>query len=528
MTQLFRAAAPCAVPGSPAGGTPKPVPQGRTVRPLVRAASLLALAGLAGCADALTAPATTLAGPRTAVSASAFQAQYSIPIPESSLIGTSTVGWTNTGITVPRAGKYRIRVTGVVTATQHPSFPGPCPASVLTQFLGDWGPMGRPALGTHLRVAVYKEAAVDWGFPVDSVDARTIETVQQLDANTPIWVARQGLGAQVVCPTPTSPPIPMFAFSGAQTLTVTEVEAPKLECTGPDGATTIERGKQVRCSITPDKPYKVLSRRSTGDGFTIAERPEVSFGKDVPYVWQGPAVADARVRMVLELTNDDGSKENKTYDASFTVAPRDWPKLQVNAPTVTVGLRNMTAYPPADGKGTLGNALTELDEPRVLAVRMAIPGGGPNTGLAYFVDPFPDLNFSIYLHPALFDDPANPGSPSQQWHADQNGLGSGTCTQAVFPHLVAEVRRHEGATQASNSHWGIAQAFFQNGSVEQELEKIYRRTTEPNVLLQAGVDRLRREMRSTLTPLQQAFDNTDTPALIASLGCTLDHKKNDP
>jgi hypothetical protein len=524
MTQLSRAEGPFASPGGRAAGETRPVPRGRT---LAGATLLLAMAGLAGCADALTDPSAAALAPRMEVSAAAFQQQYSIPVPAHSLIGTSTIGWTNTGITVPRAGKYRIRVRGAITVAQHPEYPGPCPATVLSQFLGDWGPMARPALGTHLRVAVYSQAAVDWGFPVDSIDPTTIETVQELAANTQIWVARQGLGAEVRCSAHPDP-IPMFALSGSQLLTVTEVEAPKLECTGPDGATSIERGKQVRCSITPDKPYKVLSRRSSGDGFTISERPEVSFGKDVPYVWSGPAVADARVRMVLELTNDDGSRENKTYEASFTVAPRDWPKLQVNTPTVTVGLRNMTAYPPADGKGTLGNALTELDQPKVLAVRMAIPGSGPNTGLAYFVDPFPDFNFSIYLHPALFDDPANPGAPAQVWHADQNGLGSGTCTQAVFGPLVTEVRRHEGATQAPNSHWGIAQAFFQGSPVEQEVEKIYRRTTDPNVLLQAGVDRLSREMRNSLQPLQQAFDNTDTPALIAGLGCRLDHNRNDP
>lgn len=529
MTQSIRAAEPLAAPGVSAGRAAQRVPHGRARLPrcFARATSLLALAGLAGCADAVTS-AEPLLAPRMAESGTEFQAEFALPIPTNSLHGTNTLPWTNTGITVPRAGKYRIRVRGFVTASQHPDFPGPCPAVVPAQYAGDWGPMGRPELGgTHLKVGVYKEAAVDFGYPVQVIDAQTIETEQELEANTPIWVGRQGLGLQLMCSAHPSP-IPVFAFSGAQTLTVTEVPAPKLECKGPAGENPIERGKQVRCSITPDKPYKVLSRRATGDGFTNSARPDSSFGPDVPYVWRGPAVADTRVRVELELTNDDGSKERKTYDASFQIQARDWPTLKVNPPSVTTGLRNMTAYPPADGKGTLGNALTELDEPKVLAVGMTIPPGGPNAGLAYFVDPFPDLNFSIYLHPALFDNPAAPASDPQRWHADQNGVGSGTCTQAVFPHLLAEVRRHEGATQAPNSHWGIAQAFFQGSTVEQEIEKIYRRTTDPNALLQAGVDRLSREMRTSLKPLQDAFDATDTPALIAGLGCKLDHRKNDP
>ncbi len=532
MTQLFRAAAPVVVPG--------PLAQGRGTKPrgrarrrpsarLARATAFLAIAGLAACTDSVTSPSAPRPAPRMAESGSGFTGEYLIPIPTNSLIGTSTIPWTNTGITVPRAGKYRIRVQGMVTVSQHPDYPGPCPATVLGQYLGNWGPMGRPALGTSLRVAFFDQAATDWGWAWTAVDSATIETVQRLDANTAVWAARQGLGAEVRCSAHPDP-IPMFAFSGRQVLTVTEVPPPTLECKGANGENPIERAKTVRCSITPDRPYRVLSRRATGKGFTIAETLDSSYAADVPHVWQGGAVADTRVSMVLELTNDDGSTERKTYTADFQVSPRDWPKLQVNAPKVTVGLRaTMQPYPPADGRGELGNAKTEIDSAAIAALRLARQARGPNAGLTYLLDPWPALDFTIFLHPALYDDAAHPTAPWQVWHADQNGVGSGTCTQAVFTTtLEPAVRRHEGATQAPDSHWGIAHDFFQSSNVEQEMETVYRQTTNADEVTQAAFDRLKKEISGKLTPLQEAFDRTDTPVLIASLGCTLDHRRNDP
>ena len=331
MIQLFRAAAPFVVLGTTAGGR-------RTKRHLsrcfARATSILALAGFTGCADTLTDPTQQpFPAPQMAVSGSDVVGEYSIPIPANSLIGTNTVLWHSTGIMVPRAGKYRIRVQGFVVASQHPDYPGPCPAQVPTQYAGEWGPMGRPELGgTHLRVGIYKEAATDWGFPVKMIDNRTIETEQELEANTQIWVGRQGLGMEVRCSAHPSP-IPVFAFSGSQIVTVTEIGEPKLKCKGVSGENPIERVKTVRCAITPDKPYKVLSRRARGEGFTIAETPGTSHPADAQYVWEGPAVADTRVSMVLELTNENGSTEQKTYDATFQVAARDWPKLKLAPPS---------------------------------------------------------------------------------------------------------------------------------------------------------------------------------------------------
>ncbi|HEX6042444.1 hypothetical protein, partial [Longimicrobium sp.] len=479
MTQLFRAAAPPAAPGIPSGGRgSRPVLHGG----LARAAALLALAGLAGCADSLTAPATRpLAEPRMAVSAANVVGRYSLPIAPNSLTGTSTLPWGATGIVVPAAGKYRIRVQGAVTVSQFPTFPGPCPQGVFTDFLGEWGPQGRPALGNYLRVAVFTRQATDWGFPLTEIDATTVETEQQLEANTPIWVARQGLGVEVRCSAHPEP-IPMFAFSSGQVLTVEQITDPILECKGADGASTIERGKTVRCAITPDKAYKVLGRRSTGTGFTIAEAPGTSHGANTEYVWQGSAVAGSRVSVDLELTGDDGAVERKTFTTSFHVSARDWPKLTLNDPSVSIGLREMAPFPNRKN-GVLGNALAQMNFDILDRHPVARPNGGPNGGLMYLAEPWPAVDFSIVLHPGLYGDASAPEA-ARRWHADQNGRGSGTCTQSVFAALEPAVRRHEGVTKAPNSHWGVAQSYFQGSETEQLMEKVYRQTTDAGLVRQ--------------------------------------------
>ncbi|HEX8831344.1 MAG TPA: hypothetical protein VF705_09275 [Longimicrobium sp.] len=522
MTQLFRAAALFVVPGIAGARGANAAPSTRTRS--ARAASLLALAALAGCADAVTDPSGMAPAPRMATSAAEFEAQYSIPVPANTLHG-NTVPWTNTGITVPRAGKYRIRVQGFVTATQHPLFPGPCPAVAPTQFAGNWGPMGRPELGTHLRVAVYKEAAVDWGFPVRVIDAQTVETEQELEANTQIWAARQGLGLELRCSAHPDP-VPVFALTGAQTVTVTEISEPKLECKGPSGENPIQRGRSVRCAITPDKAYKVVSRRATGERFTNAARPDSSHAAETPYVWQGTAVADTRVTMVLELTKDDGSTEQKTYEASFQVQARDWPKLRLNDPSVSIGLRDMAGFPNRMNAG-LGNALTEMNLDILNAHPVARPNGGPNAGLMYLAQPWPAVDFSIVLHPGLYGGPTAPAA-ARRWHEDQNGRGGGTCTQAVFAVLEPAVRRHEGVTKQPNSHWGVANDFFQNSETEQRVEKVYRQTEDAGEVRLAAFNEWRGDVEGPLLARQRAFDAVDTPALFASLGCTVDINRNDP
>lgn len=530
MTQLFRAAAPPQGPGNVAGTHENlSFARGRAPREgtswLARATALAALAGLAACADAPTGASGPMLAPRMAESGSEVVGRWSIPIPANSLHGTSTIGWTNTGITVPRAGKYRIRVQGYVTASQHPDFPGPCPAVAPAQFAGDWGPMGRPELGTHLRVAVYSQAAQDWGFPVRVVDAQTVETEQELAAGTQIWAARQGLGLQLSCSQQGfgAPPIPVFAFSGSQILTVTEVAG--LECKGPDGRTEIERGQTVRCTITPDKPFRVLSRRATGTGFTNAAAPDSSFPANTTYVWEGPAAANTQVQMVIETTEDGGPRQT-THSAAFTVRAREWPKLTLAAPNVQVALRanTMPAYPV---RGVLGVAVPFIPPATLNALPVTRASGGPNQGLSFLTEPLPTVSHNIYLHPGLERRPSTPPTPDQVWRNDQDGQGDGDCTSSVFGLLRREIERHEGVTQAPGSHWGITARFFREQDFEQQLEEQVLFGDEAALRQQVGSAFRRLIGTGPHKQAQETFDREDRARVNERLGCRLDYMQND-
>lgn len=296
----------------------------------------------------------------------------------------------------------------------------------------------------------------------------------------------------------------------------------RLTCT----PSPVERGQTVRCAMTPDKPYTVVSRRATGSGFTIQETPGTAHAANTEFVWEGTAVADTRVRVVLQVTESNGSTQNKTYNADYDVRDRDWPKLTLNAPQVTVGLRGtMQAYP---ANGVMGNARPEMNIAALNVVPVTRPLTGPNIGLMFLTNPWPAVDHTIFLHPAMYNNPGNPTSPSQIWHADQNGTPGGTCTQAMFGILEPFAQRHEGATQAANSHWGITRAFYQNSNSEQRLEKIYRATTDAGVVRQAAYDEWVRLHSGTHDSQQQAFDGTEYPALSAAIGCTLDNNPNNP
>ena len=296
----------------------------------------------------------------------------------------------------------------------------------------------------------------------------------------------------------------------------------RLTCT----PSPVERGQNVRCAMTPDKPYTVVSRRATGSGFTITETPGTSHAANTEFVWEGPAVADTRVRVVLTVTEANGSTQSKTYNADFDVRARDWPKLTLNAPQVTRGLRGtMTAYP---ANGVMGNARPEMNIATVNAIPVTRPAAGPNIGLSFMTNPWPAVDHTIFLHPAMYNDPANPTSPSQIWHADQNGTPAGTCTQAMFGILEPFASRHEGATQAANSHWGITQRFYQNSNSEQRLEEIFRNTADPGVVRQAAYDEWVRLHSGTHASQQQAFDGTEYPLLAAAIGCIVDNNPNNP
>lgn len=500
---------------------------------LYRAAALAALVGLptlAGCADQLTsATPPGIHGPALATSPG-YQQQYVVPYqPNSATDGADDFPWTQSSITVPRAGKYRLRVQGSIAVTVNPVFPNVCGGDVgipSSEPTGTYGPMGKfiSGVGNVMQVRVYTAqlpySRFTQGFGFTTVDAQTMETEVSLPAGASLWTMFSGYSAWTWC----GEYYPHYLFSGTHTLTVTELAGATLECKGANGDTIVERGQTVRCALRSENPFKVLTRRATGTGFVVSESPGTSHAAGTEHVWEGPAVATSQVQMVAEIT-ESGTTQQKTFSARFTVRPRDWPKLHLDPPVVTIGLRGpMTAYP----NGVWGNGGPDMNQATLNAIPVTHPAAGPNTGVAFLTNPWPGVEFSIFLHPAMYNNPGST-SPSQKWHADQNGVGSGNCTQSLFGIMVPFAERHEGATQAANSHFGITQNWYNNNNFEQDLEQIYKQSPRDVDVRRAAYDEfVRLHNTGTYNSLHAAFDATETPAFMAAIGCTMDFNLGDP
>lgn len=293
-----------------------------------------------------------------------------------------------------------------------------------------------------------------------------------------------------------------------------------LQCTPAQ----VARGQTVRCTMTTSQPFRVLRQRSTGSGFSpIDEGPNLSYAGGGSHVWEGEAITNTRVQMLVETTGSGGTSQ-RWYSAPIRVTPRTWPALQLSSPTVTVGLRgSMQAYP---GNGLLGTARPDLDHAMVRIHPITRALTGPNKGLAILRDPLPAIGHSIYMHPGLYN---RPGATdiSQQWHVDQNGHGSGSCTQAVFSVLTPEAERHEGVTMASQSHWGITARFYQNSNAQRRIERLF--TSNPDDVLRANAyNEWVRLHNGTHHHQQHQFDQSDYPAIAAAIGCNLDVNPNNP
>jgi hypothetical protein len=488
----------------------------------VAALAVLVAAGLAAeaCADAPTGASPSPAPFRAEATGETVIGTWSIPISEVSL------GWTNTGIVAPHDARYRLRVTGTVTVTLNPALLPTCPmARVDSSYLGTWGPVGISADGSSNGLRVRTTATPPRPeFPWTKVDATTIESVVDLKAGSSVYVARDNVGASTTCDGGATY-IEQFLLTASQSITVSEMVPPPdadLTCKGAGGETPVERGAIVRCVFhSRTKPFTVLTERATGKGFTVAESPNVSQGAGTDWVWEGPAVANTHVQMQVNLGG-----EQKTFSADFAVKPRDWPRLKLAAPIVKHELRPpLRPYP----DGHWGNFGADMNQATLNAIPVTHPATGPNAGVAFLTNPWPEVESTIYLHPAMYDDPAHPNVPWQQWHADQNGKGSGTCTQAVFAYMVPFAERHEGVTEAPNSHWGITQHLYDTNDYEQRLEEVYSQTDRDVVVRSAAYDVFvhLHDQTSVWSAQQAAFDKAEYPLFESGLGCTLDYNLND-
>lgn len=302
-----------------------------------------------------------------------------------------------------------------------------------------------------------------------------------------------------------------------------EAVTTKLECL----PASVQRGDNVRCTLTAPEAYRVLARGTRGTGFNISEAPGTSHAAGETYVWEGPAVADSRVTVTIESAG-----KSQPYSASFKITSRPWPVPGFSQVIKVTGLTPpMQRYPTSTTP--IGGARPEHDPNVWPSLPLTRPTQGPNTGLGFLTSPLPNFPWKVYMHPGLYPTPPGlqPGQPGyqpwNQWHDDQNGQGSGTCTAAVFAALVSEVERHEGVTGAPNSHYGVALKAYADLKLQERIERLYTAKDDYTLRQMAFNTWMDFHKSSAYQGRQDSFDRTDYPKVAAALGCTLDYNPSD-
>jgi hypothetical protein len=280
--------------------------------------------------------------------------------------------------------------------------------------------------------------------------------------------------------------------------------------------------------MAPAAEMTVLRRSARGPGFSFSESPNQVIPAGDAAVWEGTAALPTQVRFVVRVQHA-GSTTQLTGTGGYTITARTWNPYQLTSPAGwNKELRgNMQPYP---SNGVLGNfSLTGLNP---FSTPIDSVADGPNAGLLFFLDrpPYISSGATIATHPALYPPSGGGawGSPEyQKWYNDQNGVPSGTCTQANVPLLQFEVERHEGVTQATNSHYGIANQAFLTHRPERDLEalSLFR---VPKSRLQTRAYRLYEQFVLGAAHSQQAaFDAADYPVIKAKFPCQFDNNKSN-
>jgi hypothetical protein len=283
----------------------------------------------------------------------------------------------------------------------------------------------------------------------------------------------------------------------------------------------VERGQTVTCKgeLKNGPAYTLLERRAKGKRFTITDNPNASIAAGQPFEWTGVAVAKTEVKFKISYV-DGTTTKNLDETVTFDVARRGWQPMQLTVPS----LFQIALY---------SGYLLDYPSNRVFGIffftppsPISAPGGratgGPNDGLWYFAVPiYMPQDPHSYTHPAMY---AGQGA-GRVWYNDQNGQGSGNCKQTVLPGLASMAEVHEGATSATNSHYGVANRVYKDEKLHVKFEELYNQRSESE--LQRDADNIFQKFWKTYEREQNAFDNTDSPRIFGSLGCNLDFNPKD-
>ncbi|HEX6042829.1 hypothetical protein [Longimicrobium sp.] len=332
----------------------------------------------------------------------------------------------------------------------------------------------------------------------------------------------------VTAPTPCSADSNTAGVAALLAADCTEESPPHLSvsCT----PSPVLRGANVRCvaSVAPAAEMTVLTRSARGSGFSFSESPNQVVAAGDSSVWEGTAALATQVRFVVRVQHA-GTTTQLTSTGNYTITARTWAPYQLTqVPEWSPHIRG--AMQPFPTNGVFGNF--SLNGLNPFSTPIDSVASGPNAGLMFFVDrpPFISKGATIATHPALYPPAAGAwGSPQyQQWYNDQNGTPSGTCTQAQVPQLRSQVERHEGVTQATNSHYGVANQAFMAHRPDRALEALALFKV-PKERLQDRAYRIYEHF--ALGPAhaaQTAFDGSDYPLIRASFPCAFDNNPLNP
>lgn len=294
---------------------------------------------------------------------------------------------------------------------------------------------------------------------------------------------------------------------------------------------TVVRGADVACTIgllDATLPFTITDisagAQSGMEVFTIGLTPPGPIAAGTVYSLSGPAVAST----ALTVRGSAVWKGNvvalaKTVNFAVVRRPAELDEYVMTLRPEADGPGNTIKFPTLlTGGGALG--LYNRQPPPFEDTQIATAVSGPNKGLSYVVS-IPGIPASlINLTFAIF-----PGDPWYEAHPDKTGplndLGLKVCTKSQIDGLRFEIDRHEGITQADNSHFGIDQALLRKWKLGSFMGShvISVIGSPEQIRQQMALDFKAEWLRESafLKPLQQAFDATDTPKIFNGLGCSI-------
>lgn len=249
--------------------------------------------------------------------------------------------------------------------------------------------------------------------------------------------------------------------------------------------------------------------------WAFSEPLSTTYGSQGTHQWAGTVARSTVVTMVAEANNFQISDS-----ATFSVTPRTWAAWAVSNVVETTQLYPPQIVDPLVGGGTVGG-FHAVDPSMFNPSNVDSITSGPNQGVSFFRQRLPNPVGRIYIHPALY--------PGHAFFADQNGVGSGTCTAADVVVFRSSARRHEGVGLQRNSHVGVADSVFAQYRPDSTIFELAARRQNKYDFLDAAYNRYRDwvTIEAPWRPRQDAFDLADYPVVWGSISCTLDFNLND-